>query len=74
MQMTERSSGLAENLEPGRAALRGEIEKLALFVAPGGRVTLDAAEAAVGGRAGNAGSDGLLAAIARRVERRPTGQ
>ncbi|HYZ21772.1 MAG TPA: DNA polymerase III subunit delta [Rhodopila sp.] len=53
---------LAEHLGADRASTRGEVEKLALFVGPGGRVTLDDAMACVGDLAGLSLDDALFAA------------
>ncbi len=53
---------LVQSLEPGRSAVRGEVEKLALFVGPSGRLTLEAAQSCVGQAAG-AGGDAIMAAI-----------
>lgn len=55
-------SWLAENLGADRASTRGELEKLALYVGPGHRVTLDDAMACVGDLAGLSLDDAMFAA------------
>lgn len=55
-------SWLADHLGADRASTRGELEKLALYVGPGGRVDLDAAMACVGDLAGLSLDDALFAA------------
>ena len=54
---------LSDQLGADRAATRGELEKLALFVGPGGRVDLESAQACVGDLAGLSMDDALYAAI-----------
>ncbi len=56
-------SWLAAHLGADRAATRQEIEKLALYVGPGGRVDMDAATACVGDLAGLSLDDALFAAM-----------
>jgi DNA polymerase-3 subunit delta len=53
---------LADQLGADRASTRQELEKLALYVGPGGRVDLDAAQACVGDLAGLSLDDALFAA------------
>jgi DNA polymerase III subunit delta len=55
---------LASQLGADRALSRAEVEKLALFVGPGGRAGLAAAEACVGDVAGLSLDDALFAATA----------
>ncbi len=59
---------LAGQLGADRAATRGEVEKLALYAGPGGRVDLPAAQACVGDLAGLSLDDALFAATAGDVE------
>jgi DNA polymerase-3 subunit delta len=59
----EAATWLSEQLGADRAATRGELEKLALYVGPGGRVDLEAAQACVGDLAGLSMDDALYAAI-----------
>ena len=59
----EAMSWLAQNLEPGHSAARGEMEKLALFVGSPGHLTLEAAQACVDGQSAGAGDEGLMAAV-----------
>jgi DNA polymerase-3 subunit delta len=53
---------LGQQLGANRASTRGELEKLALYVGPGGRVDLDSAMACVGDLAGLSLDDALFAA------------
>ena len=53
---------LSDQLGADRVSTRGEVEKLALYVGPGGRVDLDAAMACVGDLAGLSLDDALFAA------------
>ncbi len=53
---------LSDQLGADRASTRQELEKLALYVGPGGRVDLDAAQACVGDLAGLSLDDALFAA------------
>lgn len=53
---------LAENLVHDRAAMRGELEKLALLAGAGGRIDLETARAAAGDGGGASADAGLLAA------------
>ena len=53
---------LSAQLGVDRASTRQELEKVALFVGPGGRVDLDAAQACVGDLAGLSLDDALFAA------------
>lgn len=55
---------LASRLGADRAVTRGEVEKLALYAGPGGRVDLAAAQACVGDLAGLSLDDALFAATA----------
>lgn len=55
---------LVDHLGADRAATRQEIEKLTLYVGPGGRVDMDAAMACVGDLAGLSLDDALFAATA----------
>ncbi len=57
-------SWLAGQLGADRAATRREVEKLALYAGPGGRVDLDAAMACVGDAAGLSLDDAVFAAAA----------
>jgi DNA polymerase-3 subunit delta len=54
---------LSDQLGADRASTRAELEKLALFVGPAGRVDLDSAMACVGDLAGLSLDDALYAAI-----------
>jgi DNA polymerase-3 subunit delta len=54
---------LSRNLGADRAATRAELEKLALYVGPNGRVDLDSAMACVGDLAGLSLDDALFAAV-----------
>lgn len=54
---------LSDQLGADRASTRAELEKLALFVGPGGRIDLDSAMACVGDLAGLSLDDALYAAI-----------
>lgn len=56
------ASWLVDHLGADRASTRNELEKLALYVGPGGRVDLDAAMACVGDLAGLSLDDALFAA------------
>lgn len=58
---------LAGHLGADRAATRSELEKLSLYVGPGGRVDIAAAEACVGDLAGLSMEDALYAATAGEV-------
>lgn len=58
----EAAEWLADQLGADRASTRGELEKLSLFVGPGGRVDLEAAQACVGDLAGLSMDDALFAA------------
>lgn len=58
------ASWLADHLGADRASTRAELEKLALYVGPNGRVDLDAAMACVGDLAGLSLDDALFAATA----------
>jgi len=58
----EAAEWLADQLGADRASTRGELEKLALFVGPGGRVDIAAAQACVGDLAGLSMDDALFAA------------
>lgn len=60
----ESLSWLVGQLGADRASTRREIEKLALYAGPGGRVDLDAAMACVGDLAGLSMDDALFAATA----------
>ncbi len=53
---------LIDHLGADRAATRNELEKLALYVGPGGRIDLDAAMACIGDLAGLSLDDALFAA------------
>ena len=55
-------SWLVGHLGADRAATRNELEKLALYAGPGGRVDLDAAMASIGDMAGLSLEDALFAA------------
>jgi DNA polymerase-3 subunit delta len=55
-------SWLVDHLGADRAATRGELEKLALYVGQGGRVDLEAARACIGDLAGLSLDDALFAA------------
>jgi DNA polymerase-3 subunit delta len=55
-------SWLGQHLGADRAATRGELEKLALYVGAGNRITLEAATACVGDLAGLSLDDALYAA------------
>ena len=55
-------SWLSDQLGADRVSTRGEADKLALYVGPGGRVDLDAAMACVGDLAGLSLDDALFAA------------
>lgn len=55
-------SWLGRHLGADRASTRAELEKLSLYVGPGGRVTLEAAAACVGDLAGLSLEDALFAA------------
>jgi DNA polymerase-3 subunit delta len=57
-------SWLASQLGADRAATRAELEKLALYAGPGGRVDLDAAMACTGDLSGLSLDDALFAATA----------
>ena len=57
-------SWLSAQLGADRAATRPELEKLALYAGPGGRVDLDAAMACVGDLSGLSLDDALFAATA----------
>ena len=57
----ETLSWLGRVLAGDRAVVRGDVEKLALMVGPGGRLDLDVAQSCVGDGNANAGDDGLLA-------------
>ena len=57
-------SWLTSHLGADRAATRSELEKLALYAGPGGRVDLDAAMGCVGDLAGLSLDDALFAATA----------
>ena len=57
-------SWLAGQLGADRAATRAELEKLALYAGPGGRVDLDAAMACIGDLSGLSLDDALYAATA----------
>jgi DNA polymerase-3 subunit delta len=59
---TEALTWLASQLGADRASTRREMEKLALYAGPGGRVDLDAAMACVGDLAGLSLDDALFAA------------
>lgn len=59
---------LTTQLGADRLATRGELEKLALYVGPGGRADLDAAQACVGDLAGLSLDDALFAATSGEVE------
>ena len=54
---------LSDQLGADRASTRAELEKLALYVGPGGRVDVDSAMACVGDLAGLSLDDALYAAI-----------
>jgi DNA polymerase III subunit delta len=56
------ASWLGDHLGADRVSTRGELEKLALYVGPAGRVDLDAAMACVGDLAGLSLDDALFAA------------
>jgi DNA polymerase-3 subunit delta len=58
------ASWLSGHLGADRASTRGELEKLALYVGPGGRLDLDAAMACVGDLAGLSVEDAVFAAAA----------
>ncbi len=58
---------LTAHLGADRAATRAELEKLALFVGPGGRVDLDAAMACIGDLSGLSLDDALFAATGGEV-------
>lgn len=58
----EAASWLSEQLGADRASTRGELEKLALYVGPGGRVDLASAQECVGDLAGLSMDDALFAA------------
>jgi DNA polymerase-3 subunit delta len=59
---------LVETLPGDRAVLRGEIEKLALLVGPGGSIDLEAARSCSADAAAGAGDDSLLAALGGDIE------
>ncbi|MDE2581790.1 MAG: DNA polymerase III subunit delta [Rhodospirillales bacterium] len=65
----EALSWLAGQLGADRAATRQELEKLALYAGPGGRVDLAAAMASIGDMAGLSLDDALFAATAGEVAR-----
>ncbi len=58
----EAGEWLSDQLGADRASTRGELEKLSLFVGPGGRVDMAAAQACVGDLAGLSMDDALFAA------------
>ena len=58
------ASWLAEAVAGDRAAVRAEVEKLALLAGAGGRVDLDAARSVAGDSAGASADEGLTAALA----------
>lgn len=58
----EATAWLAETIGGDRALLRGELEKLALLVGAGGRITLEAAREGAGDTASSSADQGLLAA------------
>jgi DNA polymerase-3 subunit delta len=60
-------SWLAGQLGADRASTRSELEKLALYVGPGNRVDIDAAQTCVGDLAGLSLDDALFAATAGEV-------
>lgn len=62
-------SWLSDQLGADRVSTRGEADKLALYVGPGGRVDLDAAMACVGDLAGLSLDDALFAATEGDVTR-----
>ncbi|HTR15706.1 MAG TPA: DNA polymerase III subunit delta [Acetobacteraceae bacterium] len=59
---------LTQNLGADRGTTRSEIEKLALYAGPGGRIDLDAAEACLGDATALSVDEALFAATAGRME------